>query len=120
MAAICRAFHKSCSSPRRQQREVAEGSPEGEPIGHALVAVRHKRRTRAVTQFNHACVARFTKNPTTHRPSPTSLPTPVRRPESISPETKRWCVVVGPVGNQRAFGPRVAPHNVTRHLGKTH
>ena len=36
-------------SPRRQQRNVAEGSPQGEPIGHALMAVRHKRQRRAVT-----------------------------------------------------------------------
>jgi len=36
-------------SPRRQQRIVAEGSPQGEPIGHALMAVRHKRQERAVT-----------------------------------------------------------------------
>jgi hypothetical protein len=49
MAAICRAFRKSCSSPRRRQRRVAKGSPPGEPIGHALAVVRHKRRRRAVT-----------------------------------------------------------------------
>ena len=44
-----RCFLASGCSPRRQQRKVAEGSPQGEPIGHALVAVRHKRRRRAVT-----------------------------------------------------------------------
>jgi len=44
-----RRFLPSGCSPRRQQRSVAEGSPPGEPIGHALVVVRHKRRRRAVT-----------------------------------------------------------------------
>ena len=42
-----RCFLASGCSPRRQQRNVAEGSPPGEPIGHALVTVRHKRRRRA-------------------------------------------------------------------------
>ena len=49
MTAICLAFRGLCSSPRRRLREVAEGSSPGEPIGHALAAVRHKRRRRAVT-----------------------------------------------------------------------
>jgi len=31
-------FLASGCSPHRQQRRVAEGSPPGEPIGHALVA----------------------------------------------------------------------------------
>ena len=42
-------FLTSGCSPRRQQRNVTEGSPQGEPIGHALMAVRHKRQGRAVT-----------------------------------------------------------------------
>ena len=49
-----RCFLASGCSSRRQQRDVAEGSPSGEPIGHALVAVRHKRRRRAVTYFEYA------------------------------------------------------------------
>jgi len=49
-----RCFLASGCSPRRQQRNVSEGSPPGEPIGHALVAVRHKRRRRAVTYREYA------------------------------------------------------------------
>ncbi|MFV2073715.1 MAG: hypothetical protein ACC742_13835, partial [Thermoanaerobaculales bacterium] len=49
-----RCLLASGCSPRRRQRKVAEGSPLGEPIGHALVAVRHKRRRRAVTYCEYA------------------------------------------------------------------
>jgi len=49
-----RCFLASGCSPRRRQRRVAEGSPPGEPIGHALAAVRHKRRRRAVTYRKYA------------------------------------------------------------------
>ncbi|MFV2074064.1 MAG: hypothetical protein ACC742_15640, partial [Thermoanaerobaculales bacterium] len=61
-----RCFLASGCSPRRQQREVAEGSPEGEPIGHALMTVRHKRRRRAVTYRKYALRAPQVENTTPH------------------------------------------------------
>jgi len=48
------------------------GSPPGEPIGHALVAVRHKRRRRAVTYRKYALRAPQVENPTEHGTSPPS------------------------------------------------
>jgi len=45
---------------------VAEGSPPGEPIGHALMAVRHKRRRRAVTYRKYALRAPQVENATSH------------------------------------------------------
>jgi len=73
-----RCFLASGCSPRRQQRRVAESSPPGEPIGHALVAVRHKRRRRAVTYRKYALRAPQIENPTGHGTSPPSRRNPVR------------------------------------------
>ncbi|MFV2074102.1 MAG: hypothetical protein ACC742_15830, partial [Thermoanaerobaculales bacterium] len=64
--------------PRRQQRSVAEGSPPVEPIGHAVMAVRHKRRRRAVTYCKYALRAPQVENATGNGASPPSLRNPVR------------------------------------------
>jgi len=74
-----RCFLASGCSPRRQQRRVAEGSPPGEPIGHALVTVRHKRRRRAVTYQKYALRAPRVENPTGHVASSPSWRNLVRR-----------------------------------------
>ena len=44
MAAICRAFRKSRSSSRRQQRSELRPRPKEEAMSHPLVAVRRGRR----------------------------------------------------------------------------
>ena len=71
-------FLTSGCSPRRQQRIVAEDSLQGEPIGHALMAVRHKRRRRAVTYCKVRLRAPRRENPPGHGASSPSLRNLVR------------------------------------------